>query len=71
MNQKHVFLTPVLCGLIQMQFEWDETKNKLNQRKHGVSFEEAKMVFDDPFQLSKFIVKNDGLQRAQPNTDIF
>lgn len=36
-----------------MQFEWDETKNKLNQRKHGVSFEEAKMVFDDPFQLSK------------------
>lgn len=36
-----------------MQFEWDESKNKLNQRKHGVSFEEAKMVFDDPFQLSK------------------
>jgi hypothetical protein len=54
-----------------MQFEWSEAKNKLNQRKHGVSFEEAKMVFDDPFQLSKFIVKNDGLQRAQPNTDIF
>jgi uncharacterized DUF497 family protein len=36
-----------------MQFEWDETKNKLNQRKHGISFEEAQTVFDDPFQLSK------------------
>lgn len=39
--------------LIQMQFEWDETKNELNQRKHGISFEEAKTVFDDPFQISK------------------
>lgn len=28
-------------------FEWDENKNKLNQRKHGVSFEEAKTVFYD------------------------
>ena len=36
-----------------MQFEWDETKNQLNQRKHGISFEEAQTVFDDPFQLSK------------------
>lgn len=36
-----------------MQFEWGETKNKLNQRKHGVSFAEAKTVFDDPLQLSK------------------
>ena len=36
-----------------MQFEWDETKNLLNQSKHGVSFDEAKTVFDDPLQLSK------------------
>ncbi|SJM93831.1 conserved hypothetical protein [Crenothrix polyspora] len=36
-----------------MQFEWDENKNTLNQLKHGVSFEEAKAVFDDPLQLSK------------------
>jgi len=28
-------------------FEWDENKNKSNQRKHGVSFEEAKTVFYD------------------------
>jgi len=36
-----------------MQFEWDENKNKLNQQKHGVAFDDAKMVFDDPLQISK------------------
>ncbi len=30
-----------------MQFEWDENKNNLNIQKHGVSFNEAKTVFDD------------------------
>ncbi len=36
-----------------MKFEWNEEKNQLNKDKHGVSFEEAKEVFDDPLQLSK------------------
>jgi len=31
-----------------MQFEWDENKNALNKTKHGVSFEEAQSVFNDP-----------------------
>ena len=31
-----------------MRFEWDENKNKLNQKNHGVSFEEAQTVFYDP-----------------------
>lgn len=30
-----------------MQFEWDETKALANLQTHGVSFEEAKTVFDD------------------------
>ncbi len=30
-----------------LRFEWDERKNKQNQRKHGVSFEEARSVFFD------------------------
>lgn len=30
-----------------MIFEWDENKNKINKRKHGISFEEAKTVFND------------------------
>lgn len=29
-------------------FEWDETKDKTNQRKHGISFEEAQYAFLDP-----------------------
>ncbi len=28
-------------------FEWDERKNTINKKKHGVSFEEAKTVFYD------------------------
>ena len=28
-------------------FEWNENKNKSNQEKHGISFEEAKTVFYD------------------------
>lgn len=31
-----------------MRYEWDERKNHENQRKHGVSFELAATVFDDP-----------------------
>ena len=34
------------------QFEWDEAKNLVNQRKHGVSFEEATQVFRDPLYVS-------------------
>jgi hypothetical protein len=30
-----------------IQFEWDEEKNKLNKKKHKVSFQEAKTVFYD------------------------
>ncbi len=36
-----------------MNFEWDEIKNRINQEKHGVSFAEAKEVFDDALQISK------------------
>jgi len=30
-----------------VKFEWDNIKNKLNQKKHKVWFEEATQVFDD------------------------
>lgn len=32
-----------------LKFEWDDTKASSNVTKHGVSFEEAKTVFDDDF----------------------
>lgn len=30
-----------------LKFEWDEAKNQSNIEKHGISFEEAKTVFED------------------------
>ena len=30
-----------------INFEWDENKNQINQQKHKISFEEAKTVFYD------------------------
>jgi uncharacterized DUF497 family protein len=29
-------------------YEWDEDKDRSNQRKHGISFARATQVFDDP-----------------------
>ena len=37
-----------------MKFEWDESKARINQQKHGVSFEEAQTVFDDADALQIF-----------------
>lgn len=34
-----------------MQFEWDENKAARNLSKHGISFEEAETVFDDPLYV--------------------
>ncbi len=34
-----------------IKFEWDTTKSANNQKKHGVSFEEAKSVFYDEFAV--------------------
>ncbi len=31
-----------------MKFTWDAAKEKENERKHGVSFEEATTVFGEP-----------------------
>lgn len=30
-------------------FEWDKTKAESNLKKHGISFEEAKTIFDDEY----------------------
>jgi len=41
-----------------MHFEWDEEKAELNLKKHGVSFDEAKTVFDDLFNVDFFDPKH-------------
>jgi len=34
-----------------MRFEWDEAKAEANRQKHGVSFEEACTLFEDPLYI--------------------
>jgi len=36
---------------MKRRFEWDERKASGNQRKHGVTFTEAALVFKDPFAV--------------------
>ena len=36
-----------------MIFEWDQNKNIANKAKHGIDFESAITVFDDPLMLSR------------------
>ncbi len=33
--------------MAELRFEWDSRKNRLNRKKHGVSFSEAESVFVD------------------------
>ncbi len=33
-------------------YEWDENKNQINIRKHGISFEETATAFEDPNALT-------------------
>ena len=35
-----------------LKFEWDERKAIANFRKHKVSFDEGKTVFNDPFSVT-------------------
>lgn len=34
-----------------MEFEWEQSKATANLKKHGVNFEEAKTVFDNPLAV--------------------
>jgi uncharacterized protein len=47
------------------EFAWDERKNRANRRKHGISFETATLVFDDPFHISVQDREVDGEARWQ------
>ena len=47
------------------KFEWDENKNVINRNKHGVDFQTASFVFDDPNFLSEQDRVVDGEERWQ------
>ncbi|MFZ1109388.1 MAG: BrnT family toxin [Rhodomicrobium sp.] len=36
-----------------MPWIWDEEKSRANRKKHGLSFETAQLVFDDPLAASR------------------
>jgi uncharacterized DUF497 family protein len=36
-----------------LRWTWDEKKNRRNRRVHGLSFETAELVFDDPLATSR------------------
>ena len=48
-----------------MRFEWDPRKDKANRKKHGISFELAQRVFDDPNHLSRQNRQEGGEERWQ------
>ena len=41
-----------------IKFEWDQGKSRSNQRKHGISFEEAKSVFYDEYAIQFYDEEN-------------
>jgi uncharacterized DUF497 family protein len=56
-----------------VQFEWNTEKAEANLKKHGVSFDEAETVFDDPlfvifadpdhsFEENRFIIMGESNQ---------
>jgi uncharacterized DUF497 family protein len=51
-----------------MRFTWDEKKKAAHPKKHqGVTFEQARGVFDDPAHviLDNYYIMDDGEQRQQ------
>lgn len=51
------------CNLLSlrrcsMEFEWSVQKNTANKKKHGVSFENAVLVFGDPMRLDVLDVEH-------------
>ena len=49
-----------------MEFEWDLSKAAANLKKHGVSFEEANTVFDNPLA----VIFDDDLHSIDENREI-
>lgn len=48
-----------------MRIEWDRGKNRRNVAKHGIAFQQAALVFEDPHALSSKEREVDGEERWQ------
>jgi uncharacterized DUF497 family protein len=40
------------------KYIWHRLKNERNKQEHGISFEEAVGVFDDPFSVEEYDIEN-------------
>lgn len=50
---------------MERYFEWSEQKAEINLRKHGIRFEDAARVFDDPLAVTDQDRIENGEQRWQ------
>ena len=50
-----------------MTFEWDENKNAVNKKKHGISFEMAVRVFLDEKRIERLDVEHSTLEEERTN----
>jgi uncharacterized DUF497 family protein len=48
-----------------VRIEWDRAKNEINQARHGIDFETAQLVFDDPCCVTFVERVTDGEERWQ------
>ena len=39
---------------MELKFEWDEEKDRMNREKHGISFETAAYVFRDKYYIEMY-----------------
>jgi len=46
-----------------VRVEWDRAKNETNRTKHGIDFETAQLIFDDPFCITFVERVTDGEER--------
>ena len=52
---------------MELAFEWDEAKARENLKKHKVSFEEGKTIFNDPFLLTFPDIDTSGAEERYVN----
>ena len=44
----------VFVMFVELKFEWDEEKDRINRQKHGISFETASYVFRDEYYIEMY-----------------
>jgi uncharacterized DUF497 family protein len=52
MGGRLITISELQAWQMSIQFEWDEEKASGNENKHGVTFEEARTIFNDPFAIT-------------------